>query len=205
MDYAGLEVRILKKDPIGYPVAITFNGEQAFPRGVLSPDLPIPSAEAASGEMDNDEMRQRVLDQRTASLRRHLGSSNGTTKIGSLSDLQLDQWKHLSQAFETEIHQQLASLGLPLYLTTNFDNFLTLALQAKLGENSVRREPVVWRIPKEERQILKSPPSADKPVVLHLDEEPPALLVIASHGLGFLYTVMPGNCPPECAVVPGLA
>jgi hypothetical protein len=128
------------------------------------------------GTIDNDDMRQRVLNHLTASLRRHLGSSNGTAKIENLSDLQLDQWNHLSQTFETEIHQQLASLGLPLYLTTNFDNFLTRALEAKLGGNGkVRREAVVWRIPREERAILSPPPSADNPVVLHLfgtDQDP---------------------------------
>jgi SIR2-like domain len=121
------------------------------------------------GTMDNDDMRHRVLDHLTASLRRHLGSSNGTAKIGTLSDLQLDQWNRLSQTFETEIHQQLASLGLPLYLTTNFDNFLMRALEAKLGGNGkVRREPVIWREPRAERAVLSPPPAADNPVVLHL-------------------------------------
>src|SRR5262249_40074030 len=50
MDYADLEVRILKKDANGYPVEITFNGEQEFPRGVLSPDLPVLTAGEASGQ-----------------------------------------------------------------------------------------------------------------------------------------------------------
>src|SRR5215468_1263616 len=50
MDYADLEVRILKKDTNGYPVEITFNGELEFPRGVLSPDLPVLTAGAASGQ-----------------------------------------------------------------------------------------------------------------------------------------------------------
>jgi SIR2-like protein len=142
------------------------------------------------GTMDNDEMRPRVLDQLTASLRRNLGSSNGTAKIGGLSDLQLDQWNHLSQAFETEIHQQLASLGLPLYVTTNFDNFLTRAIEAKLGGNGkVRREPVVWRIPREEREVLNPPPSADNPVVLHLfgtDQDPESMVLTEDDHLDYL-------------------
>ncbi len=141
------------------------------------------------GTMDDDEMRQRLLDQLTASVRRNLPSSNGSGKLGTLSDLQLEQWKQLSQTFETEIHQQLARLGLPLYLTTNFDNFLTRALEAKLGEGKVRREPVVWKTPREEREVLNPPPSADNPVVLHLfgtDQEPASMVLTEDDHLDYL-------------------
>ncbi|MBI1880288.1 MAG: CHAT domain-containing protein [Chloroflexi bacterium] len=51
--YADLEIRILELTSEGYPVEITFNGKQEFPRGYLKPDvLPwIPSASAtADGE-----------------------------------------------------------------------------------------------------------------------------------------------------------
>jgi hypothetical protein len=142
------------------------------------------------GTKDSDDMRQRVLDQLTASLRRHLGSSNGTAKIVSLSDFRLDQWNHIRQAFETEIHQQLASLGLPLYVTTNFDNFLTRAIEAKLaGNGKVRRVPVVWREPREEREVLNPPPSADNPVVLHLfgtDQDPESMVLTEDDHLDYL-------------------
>src|ERR1039457_6169981 len=50
LDYADLEIRILKKDTAGYPVEITFNGELEFPRGVLAPELPALTAGAASGQ-----------------------------------------------------------------------------------------------------------------------------------------------------------
>ena len=50
MDYADLEIRILKKDGSGYPVEITFNGDLEFPRGILSSDLPILTAGSASGQ-----------------------------------------------------------------------------------------------------------------------------------------------------------
>ena len=49
---------------------------------------------------------------------------------------------------ESEIHHQLAGLKLPLYLTTNFDNFMTLALRSQRGEDEegkVRREVIDWR------------------------------------------------------------
>jgi hypothetical protein len=142
------------------------------------------------GTIDNDDMRQCVLDQLTASLRRNLGSSNGTTRIGTLSDLQLDQWNRLSQTFETEIHQQLASLSLPLYLTTSFDNFLTRAIEARLaGSGKVRREPVGWRTPREVRAVLNPPPSADNPVVLHLfgtDQDPESMVLTEDDHLDYL-------------------
>ncbi|MCP4283369.1 MAG: CHAT domain-containing protein, partial [Gammaproteobacteria bacterium] len=47
--YADLEIRILELQEEGYPVEITFSGEQEFPRGYLKPDvLPwVPSYSAA--------------------------------------------------------------------------------------------------------------------------------------------------------------
>jgi hypothetical protein len=142
------------------------------------------------GAVDNSEMRHRVLDQLTVSLRRHLGPSYDTAKIGRLADLQLDQWNHISQTFETEIHQQLASLSLPLYVTTNFDKFLTLALEAKLGGNGkVRRETVVWRTSREDRASLDPPPSGDNPVVLHLfgtDQDPESMVLTEDDHLDYL-------------------
>ncbi len=140
------------------------------------------------GTMDNADMRQRVLDQLTASLRRNLGSSNSAADIKTLSDLELEQWKGLSQRFETEIHEQLAALGLPLYVTTNFDNFMTRALQSKLSEGDVRREAVIWREAREERPAL-DPPSAGKPVVLHLfgdDREPESMVLTEDDHLDYL-------------------
>ncbi|MEM7345653.1 MAG: SIR2 family protein [Chloroflexota bacterium] len=72
---------------------------------------------------------------------------------------------------ESEIHHRLADLELPLYLTTNTDNFMTLALQAKGLE--ARQEVIDWR--EKERQESGRPhydldpqPNEDEPVVLHL-------------------------------------
>jgi hypothetical protein len=142
------------------------------------------------GTFDPGEMRQRVLDQLTTSLRRYLGSSDGTAAINTLSDLRLDQWNQLGQAFETEIHQQLATLRLPLYVTSNFDNFMTLALRARLGGDArVRRETVVWRKPRAERQVLNPPPEADNPVVLHLfgtDQDPESMVLTEDDHLDYL-------------------
>jgi hypothetical protein len=50
LKYADLEIRILKKEANGYPVEITFNGDLEFPRGCLSPDLPLVHPSAPAGE-----------------------------------------------------------------------------------------------------------------------------------------------------------
>lgn len=70
---------------------------------------------------------------------------------------------------ETEIHHQLAGLGLPLYLTTNLDNFMTLALESR-GRRP-RREALPWRDAGRQEGAqadLEPPPSPEEPVVLHL-------------------------------------
>lgn len=150
----------------------------------------LPRVSQFIGTLDNDSMRQRVVEQLTASLRRTLGSVNGNANIGSLSELQLDQWIQLSGVFETEIHRQLASLGLPLYVTTNFDSFMTRAIEAKAGGNGrVRRESVIWRLQREERPVLNPPPAGDNPVVLHLfgtDEDPESMVLTEDDHLDYL-------------------
>jgi len=80
-------------------------------------------------------------------------------------------WSSLCRSTaETEIHHQLADLGLPLYLTTNFDAFMTLALEDR-GRHP-RREVLPWRdgaAPHESpHRDLDPPPSPAEPVVLHL-------------------------------------
>jgi hypothetical protein len=68
----------------------------------------------------------------------------------------------------------LADLGLPLYVTTNFDNFMSLALQAQ-GRDP-RRETIAWRESSKMKESVTKPhydlnPPADRdesPVVLHL-------------------------------------
>ncbi len=72
---------------------------------------------------------------------------------------------------ETEIHHQLADLDLPLYITTNFDNFMTLALHA--AGRQPRRVAIDWhagaqRDAARPHYDLTPPPGVDEPVVLHL-------------------------------------
>ena len=69
---------------------------------------------------------------------------------------------------ENEIHHLLADLGLPLYITTNFDNFMVEALKHK--GLTPRREGPRWEPQVGSPQYVLSPkPSADQPVVFYLN------------------------------------
>jgi hypothetical protein len=82
-------------------------------------------------------------------------------------------WSNASrQVLETEIHHQLAELNLPFYVTTNYDYFMALALETKLGR-PVRQLYVDWRRSQHQEASrpyydVDPPASADNPVVLHL-------------------------------------
>ena len=69
---------------------------------------------------------------------------------------------------ETEIHHLLADLDLPLYVTTNADNFMVEALKHR--GLSPRRIGPRWQPQAGTPQYtLSPPPSRDEPVVLHLN------------------------------------
>ena len=92
---------------------------------------------------------------------------------------------------EGEIHHQLADLGLPLYLTTNLDSFMTLALEAQ--GRAPRREVLAWRGDAgrsgDPLFDLEPPATAEEPVVLHLfghDDDPRSLVLTEDDHLDFL-------------------
>ena len=99
-------------------------------------------------------------------------------------------WSARSQALlESEIHHQLAALELPLYVTTNPDNFMLLALEAQgLDARRERLNP-----PVEGQHYALSPPiDLDSSVVFHLfgtDEEPNSLITTQDEYLDFLTRV----------------
>ena len=102
-------------------------------------------------------------------------------------------WSERSrQVLETEIHHQLADLELPLYLTTNADNFMSLALQEQKPD--ARRDTVLWREAgdsdgRANRYDLDPPPNPDAPVVLHLygtDEDLLSLVLTEDDYLDYL-------------------
>ncbi len=124
--------------------------------------------------IDDVRLRKSLMRHLVAGFQRRLGhSSKGSQRWESLSQATVaTDWAKLSlQLDETEIHHQLADLGLPLYLTTNFDNFMTLALAAK-GRRP-RRQTVEWHLPVAQAAVephhdFDPPATAAEPVVLHL-------------------------------------
>jgi len=71
---------------------------------------------------------------------------------------------------ENEIHHQLAALKLPLYVTTNVDNFMFEALKQRDGV-SPRRIGLRWEQPEAgtPQYVINPEPSPEEPVVLHLN------------------------------------
>ena len=131
-------------------------------------------------------LRKSLVRHLVAGFKRRIGvRSQGSDRRASLSQTATGAgWAELSrQLDETEIHHQLADLDLPLYLTTNFDNFMTLALEGR--GRKVRREALAWR------QISRGgdgdpyhdfdpPATPQEPVVFHLfgrDEDPHSMVV----------------------------
>jgi hypothetical protein len=121
------------------------------------------------GTIDNRQLRKQLLAVQVERFRKQMGLPTASGEMSStLSQVaESTNWASTSlERFESEIHHQLADLELPLYITTNTDNFMTLALRAKVGK--ARREVVPWRAASMQRPDLNPPASPDDPVVLHL-------------------------------------
>lgn len=101
-------------------------------------------------------------------------------------------WGRLTESDEDEVHHQLASLGLPLYLTTNFDNLLTLALEAQ--GRGVRRFSLPWRAAQrgEPLPAPPPPPGPGESVVLHLfgtDDDPDSMVLTEDDTLDYMAAI----------------
>jgi CHAT domain-containing protein len=134
----------------------------------------LPKVAQFIGTLDNRHLRKEVLRTLTTRFKKRLGlkSEPKDRKRGLAETIEAVNWSQLSQEIlESEIHHQLADLDLPLYMTTNFDNFMALALRAKGHEP--RRETIPWRESLQQdasrpHYDLDPPPTGEEPVVLHL-------------------------------------
>jgi hypothetical protein len=82
------------------------------------------------------------------------------------------QWgERVLNVREGEIHHLLADLELPLYVTTNFDNFMVEALRYHRPEVNPRRIGPRWALAEagNPEYVLLPEPSREEPVVLHLN------------------------------------
>lgn len=135
----------------------------------------LPSVAQFLGTTDNRRLLREVQRIAIEGFHRRLGFKPEPPKARQslIEVITAADWSNASQQlWESEIHHQLADLRLPLYITTNYDNFLALALGAKRGQPA-RRIVVDWRPPPRQdvsrpHYDLNPPPSPEDPVVLHL-------------------------------------
>jgi len=93
-------------------------------------------------------------------------------RYSGLSELvELLGWQTLTAGNPNDVHAVLASLDLPLYLTTNPDNFMTEALKAQ-GKNPVREicrwQEALDRLPSIFDDDPNYTPTPERPLVYHL-------------------------------------
>jgi len=150
------------------------------------------------GTEDRELPRQEIIRKLVIGFKRSIGLKAGPagSEISLCETIEAAKWPNGSQElFESEIHQQLADLKLPLYVTTNFDNFMALALRAK--GRVPRREKVNWqgKVSSEASRPhydLKLPPSREEPVVLHLfgtDDDPLSMVLTEDDYLDYLVRI----------------
>ena len=147
------------------------------------------------GTIDDVLMRRSIVRHLTAGFQRRLGQrpSRRSRRVSLSETIAAAGWPKLGpEGDETEVHHQLADLDLPLYLTTNFDNFMTLALRAK--DRRVRRESVCWRQSSGPAtnalyHDFDRPATSSEPVVAHLfgtDEDPLSMVLTEDDYLDYL-------------------
>jgi hypothetical protein len=163
------------------------------------------------GTLDQTRLRREVLRLLVDGFRRWHGLTPGagaskgtgatfgpTARPALAAAIHAASWSELSRrTSELEVHHQLADLGLPLYLTTNFDSFMTEALAGRAA--GVRREPLRWRgdaangaSGTDPHQDLEPPAAPEAPVVLHLfgtDLEPESMVLTEDDHLDYLARV----------------
>ena len=111
-------------------------------------------------------------------------------------------WSNLVSANPNEIHTVLSGLNLPLYLTTNADNFMVEALAAR-GHPPVREicrwnKALLQRTPSHFEADAFYEPTPDTPMVYHLfgyDEDLRSLVLTENDYLDFLVRISDMNIP----------
>lgn len=150
------------------------------------------------GTLDNLRLRKDVIRHLITGFQSRAGQrpddlDRRNRRAGLAATLTASGWpKGSADGGELEIHQQLAALDLPLYLTTSFDNFMTLALAAR--QRNVRRELLPWHQPPDwlsanPYRDFDPPASPEDPVVLHLfghDEDLLSLVLTEDDHLDYL-------------------
>ena len=126
------------------------------------------------GTLDNRRLRKEIIRTLASGFKSRTGFKTAANdhELSLCKTIGTVNWPNCTPSLcQNEIHHQLADLNLPLYVTTNFDNFMALAL--KTSGRQGRRETVKWRetVSKDANRPhydLNPPPSREEPVVMHL-------------------------------------
>jgi hypothetical protein len=153
------------------------------------------------GTWGNKSLRLDVLKLLADGFRTRMGlppGPRGTPAQGLAQMIEASGWcDHLRQSGASDIHRQLADLRLPIYLTTNYDNLMALALKAtplQGVERRPRRMSVAWRERVKTQEArphwdLDPPATPEEPLVLHLfgtDDDLLALVLTEDDHLDYL-------------------
>ncbi len=164
----------------GYPFAPTDNPTMVAQYLAISQGEELPKFEIL------DAMRDAMQTQIPEELRPKRAPDSLTELVNAVG------WETLTATDPNEIHNILANLNLPLYLTTNYDNFMTAALSAQ-GKNPTR-EVCRWNdmldyLPSRFDEDPDYEPTPEEPLVYHLfgnDEEMDSLVLTEYHHFDFL-------------------
>ncbi len=91
-----------------------------------------------------------------------------------------------------EPHRVVADLDLPVYITTNYDDFMMKALESSMPKKHPRREICKWHLARKRQPMLVEPdldPTPTEPVVFHLHgclDNPHSIVLTEDDYLDFL-------------------
>ncbi len=157
----------------------------------------LPRVAQFGGASDPKRPRLKLLRLMTRAFRRRYGlaaPADPKDEAGLSAAIREADWPKLSAVMdESEVHHDLADLGLPLYLTTSFDSFMAEALNAR--GRKPRRAALPWLSEGAEAEAAVESFSVftpDEPLVLHLlgnDEDPKSMVVSEDDHLRYLARV----------------
>lgn len=123
--------------------------------------------------IDKSRLRKEIVNVMIDGFQRRLELPVLAEQPAKLSDaIAATEWGTLAwEMHEREVHSLLADLKLPLYVTTNFDNFMSQALTQ--NGTPARQVTIDWRARTQLQAGLshfdiEPPPTPAEPVVLHL-------------------------------------
>ncbi len=174
----------------------TWDAEYGYPFPV-SNNNPTPIAQYMAVSQGEDfpryEVLEALLDAVMEQLPEDLKPRNTPDTLTEL--VEQVGWQELTAEDPYDIHNVLASLDLPLYLTTNYDNFMTEALKAQ-GKQPVR-EICRWNelldfVPSIFEDDPSYEPTVEEPLVYHLfgnDQEVDSIVLTEDNYFDFLVNI----------------